>query len=347
MSNRNKDYQNHNNNNNHSTKLKDFYTFNTTKSNINPENQELQLPPENKTNYSLITFLNSKRKPDIYYGNTFLSGMHYNNKKQEQEKLTNTDNDNKDLIEKEEEEEDNNNNNSSDHNEGKYQDMKNTNVRYYNFSQNITIKCFNCGEIGHMSRSCPHEQVVFCIRCNRIGHEDRACPITKCFKCNQYGHRSNNCPLTKKDLIVCERCEHIGHKGYDCLINPLKVDIQMLKYHNATCYFCGSHKHVLCTFNKMKSPISLISPLYNSNKAVIKNNDNDNDNEVLNEEGEIDEDKRIFKSITNDEISNCPFCPRCGRKHKMKYCKIEDRKNEFDERRLQYSNYIFGKKHYK
>lgn len=327
-------------NGNHSNHLvlpKDYYTLDTDRG---LSSIETPLSNENR-NYPLFTFLNSKRQPDIYYGNTFLSGMNYVNKKPIQdEEINQTDQDNM------EEDINHDNNDISDYHEGKYQDLKNTNMRYFNFSQNITIKCFNCGKIGHMSRSCPHDQIIVCLRCNRIGHDDRVCPITKCFKCNQYGHRSHNCPLTKKDLIMCERCDHIGHKGYDCLIEPMKINSHMFKYNDLTCYFCGSNKHVLCPFDIRRPPVSLVSSLYYQSK--VKSNKQKVPNESSSEEGEIDgEEERIFKSFTNGEIPSHHFCPRCGGKHKVRHCRESDKKNEFDERRLQFSNYIFAKKSYK
>ena len=55
------------------------------------------------------------------------------------------------------------------------------------------------------------------------------------------------------------------------------------------------------------------------------------------------EEKRIFKSISNEDIFKINFCPYCGGKHKRTHCKhLEDYGyNDFDEKRKQYASTIF------
>lgn len=293
-------------------------------------NSPLETPdiPQNQKNYSLITFLTCKKRPDIYLGNNlFLSGNDYLNKKrpcpdeptqqtQPQQKPDNTSDDN---------------NNSEENQKNIYKELKSTSTRYFNFNTNITIKCFNCGEIGHMSRSCPNEQVVFCIRCNQKGHEDKDCPITKCFKCNRLGHKSFACPFKKKDLIICDRCNHIGHSAKDCLIKPFKINKYYLENNeDLFCVFCGSKEHLLCPFEKSECVIDF--NVFNVNNEKGKENE---------EEGEI-EDNRVFKSISNEEIAKTVFCSLCGKKHRMKDCKYygDINHNEFDEKRRQYAESV-------
>ena len=280
----------------------------------------------NQKSYSLLSFLNSKKRPDIYFSRgAFLSGNDYVNKRKPVDTKDNKEN----CTPKTEEEQSPKHPQEDEEENTKYQDMKSTNMRYFNFNTNITIKCFNCGEIGHMSKNCPNEQIPFCIRCNQLGHEDRECQFTKCFKCNQLGHRSFGCPHTKRDLILCDRCKNIGHNEVNCLVNPQKIDKKLIKYNGLSCVFCGSKEHLICPFPS-KNSIEL---------PVFSNEEKENE-----EEGELNEEKRIFKSITNEEIFSCNFCPYCGGKHKKESCKYADdyNYNDFDDKRKKYAETIFG-----
>lgn len=326
--------------------ISSYISFSYDKENIADTEKEEKQTQEAKKNYSLITFLTSKQRPDIYLSDgSFLSGKDYVSKKRkrkeskEQKKI-------KEAKEEEEEEfEDINKDNEknvikakesssseeSSDNE-KYNEMKATNIRYFNFNKNITLKCFNCGEVGHMAKNCPSEQVTFCIRCNQNGHEDRECKYTKCFKCNQMGHVAYECPVRLREMILCQRCNNIGHNSEDCLIRPHKINKNYLKFNNLSCFFCGSKDHLICPFKK--------NPVILDYKAeLVKDSPTENPNK---EDGEL-EVKSVFRSISNEEIADVNFCPLCGGKHKLDNCKHKSTKcfNAFDEKRAEFVVNVF------
>lgn len=118
--------------------------------------------------------------------------------------------------------------------------MKRKENRYFNTSSNITIKCFNCNEVGHMARNCPNEIRVICHKCNMPGHFEWECFIMKCFKCHKPGHKFTECTVEEKDIIRCDSCKSIGHKIKDCLSNPKKIN-----KNNFICSFCQKN-HLIC-----------------------------------------------------------------------------------------------------
>lgn len=86
---------------------------------------------------------------------------------------------------------------------------------------NSEIKCFTCGEIGHISKSCPKStseqktKTVFCFNCRSEGHLTANCPEPlKCAYCKQEGHEKKDCPTRPK--ITCYNCGKEGHVASNC-----------------------------------------------------------------------------------------------------------------------------------
>jgi len=315
---------------------------------------------EKSHQYSLISYLTSKKKPDVYLGDVVLKARNYrisvnNTPKQhsdikslEKTKLAglHADYSSDDAL--------------SASSEDNYEKMKHKDLRYYAIS-NITMKCFNCNEVGHMSRNCPHDLIITCTRCNGKGHDDYDCPNIKCFKCNRIGHKSFECKVSSKDIIKCEKCKNVGHESSDCLIHP---EIRRKDVKHSICYFCGKTGHQICPIG---NDLHMIEE-YQSDHVIMSESESERyksdenfldmlpkktsrlpeeDPKTTNTEGNVDitvtkkKRKRIFNSVRNSELKRTIFCPKCGGMHKLSTCTVQTKYNSFDQLRQNYSKSLF------
>jgi hypothetical protein len=288
---------------------------------------------EEKADYSLISMLSSKRKPDIYLGNEVIKAKNYRVHNRQDKSEEN-------IIQKELSE------NESVSEDGKdYDSMRKKEARYFSIN-NITIRCFNCNEVGHMSRDCPNELEINCIRCNRKGHYDWECPNIKCFRCNQIGHKSFDCKVTSKEIIRCDTCKSIGHYAEDCLSEPFRIKKKKLK--ESTCYFCNQKGHLICPY----SPNFYVIEDYKSEEVELTDTEKSSDmdfrklvkNSHPGKKNSHSEKKRnrIFKKLDNSEIRTTIFCPKCAGMHSASECNVQLRFNSFDKRREVYSKNIYN-----
>ena len=60
------------------------------------------------------------------------------------------------------------------------------------------VKCYSCGQEGHISTSCPWG--VKCFQCQGMGHVAAHCPKVRRFSCHQIGHIAPRCPTGRGPL---------------------------------------------------------------------------------------------------------------------------------------------------
>ncbi|TMW64467.1 hypothetical protein Poli38472_011347 [Pythium oligandrum] len=105
------------------------------------------------------------------------------------------------------------------------------------FVTDLATKCFNCGQVGHMSNVCANDKLQKpCYYCGLRGHNTFVCPHLPCTSCLQLGHEVRDCNnrrLTRRSCAVCGRA---GHDKENCG----NVDLR-----NVTCMVClkGGHLH--------------------------------------------------------------------------------------------------------
>jgi hypothetical protein len=307
-------------------------------------------PKDKEVDYNCISYLTSKRKPDVYAGTEVITAKQYkvinfsSNKDEVTKVLKNADKEELQTIPEGESP-----SSSSEGIKKDYEEMKKKDYRYFDVS-NITIKCYNCDEVGHISKNCPNELVIVCLRCQQKGHLSQDCPNIKCFRCNQIGHKSYECKIRNKDIIKCGYCQNIGHEQEDCLINPPRIKKKLLK--DKTCFFCGQQGHVMCPLNKN----GFIIEDYFSDEVVLteteeeKFNSDEDFHAIISKAKKKSEPKnilvkrkryRIFNKLDNRDIKSTTFCPKCAEMHTVEDCNVQSKFNSFDQRRQQHSRNIW------
>lgn len=92
----------------------------------------------------------------------------------------------------------------------------------------LVMKCSNCNELGHGSKTCPEEKneankiAITCANCNEEGHRARDCPNERksgkrgCKNCGSEEHMVKECPEPRTDL-ECNECGEVSTSSLDIL----------------------------------------------------------------------------------------------------------------------------------
>jgi Arginine methyltransferase-interacting protein, contains RING Zn-finger len=113
------------------------------------------------------------------------------------------------------------------------------------FVDDITTKCFRCGQVGHTVSSCTNEEMSKpCPLCAKTGHDSYACPLNKiCFNCGVPGHINRECPERRgmSRRMVCGSCFISGHHKWEC-----RERVYNIPSYGAKCLVCGKDGHFMC-----------------------------------------------------------------------------------------------------
>lgn len=124
--------------------------------------------------------------------------------------------------------------------------------RYWS-ADDLSTKCFRCGQTGHMAAECRNDAVLKpCPLCAATDHEMRHCPVRQvCFNCGVPGHVSRDCAALRGSLPrrgLCTVCYATFHHGKtQCrevtnnrVVAPPSAPL-------AVCLSCGRLGHYLCS----------------------------------------------------------------------------------------------------
>ena len=325
--------------------------------------------------YKVSSFISSNYRPDLYSPLGIIGGNKYNLRKNSIKGKEKGDNEEIEGVEEKEEEKEGEEKEEEEEEEkeSKIMEEKLDNVkkeldkykvlklgRYYVLDDDITVKCHNCGEIGHIKDYCPYTNLKFCHRCLSHEHNDKDCKNKKCFRCNKSGHNKNECNLKDSEILICFNCEFSGHRKNECLIKPSRIDSRFIKNNGLSCFHCGSSNHLICPLSERENielkkeniDFDEIEEDMISSKSQEMSSDT-----PVEEEKEIQEKKnsktkknrkkQIIENIKNDEIKFTIFCTFCGETHRNEECPLKDDpkfSNEFDTFRKNICNKILERR---
>eukprot|EP00981_Chlorochromonas_danica_P004259 scaffold859_cov234-Ochromonas_danica.AAC.8 len=161
------------------------------------------------------------------------------------------------------------------------------------FDENISCKCQNCGQVGHLAVDCLNPTLPMpCHLCAGCDHDPSSCLNLICYRCGGFGHHSKACVMqavarlqrpmscyycgsTRHDHTNCPNYNSIGHGDDNKTLNSPWI----------RCMVCYQQGHAICgpsSTNVGSQP----QPQQQQHKDIVYI-DCDNDNKRL-------------------------FCPNCG-----------------------------------
>lgn len=114
------------------------------------------------------------------------------------------------------------------------------------------VKCYRCGQRGHMRAECTVEVVSTCALCGRKGHLMNSCPDRRCLFCSGTGHIAASCPVARSvrpaersKNLQCRFCDrNSGHVSLSCPKSALAISPTLIAL--VACATCGERGHVRC-----------------------------------------------------------------------------------------------------
>ncbi|KAL8251858.1 hypothetical protein R6Q59_035551 [Mikania micrantha] len=142
--------------------------------------------------------------------------------------------------------------------------------------------CYDCGEKGHLSSSCPNKKVPDVTHTSNKLHDvafdeaevnkigDGKLKRRTCYECGEKGHLSSSCPI-KKDADVA----HTGDKTDDVFDKEEKEadNVDDVKLKRRTCYECGEKGHLSSSCQKKQAADVATSHAEALAYAVVKDNE--------------------------------------------------------------------------
>lgn len=145
-------------------------------------------------------------------------------------------------------------------------------ARRYFDGDDISIKCYNCGCVGHISTKCTNPTVFKpCWLCGLRGHPAFRCTRELCFRCMKEGHQSRDCPSEKKTFVkCCFWCGSSQHAHTECMNSGASADLSDVR-----CYVCGERGHLNCATASSAAVSTVVTAVSCANCGLAGHDDTD------------------------------------------------------------------------
>ena len=197
-------------------------------------------------------------------------------------------------------------------------------VRY--FSENISLKCHLCGQVGHRKDQCDNAPLPQpCHLCGETDHEPQDCSNIVCFRCNTFGHHSRQCNSGGRfggaRPVLCTRCGSFTHEVRWCRITADSPVPEALVSRQIVCINCREVGHAYCTNgndylhgDEGDAEVDLTG----STSGVSTSSGSDNDSDSVSGSdsgGGMTGTRSTVPSSSSSKSTvdpNASFCPNCG-----------------------------------
>lgn len=155
--------------------------------------------------------------------------------------------------------------------------IKNDRKRYF---EDTTV-CYQCGQMGHVSRNCDVVKKNNCMYCD-MDHKGKNCDFLFCDNCLKLGHTYRFCRERRFQPLNCKLCVNQNHYEEECpriwrryKLAKIETALELIM----SCPLCFSNTHFLDDCEMQDRKYTIFTKEYKALLQKSHNNDKKNKKE--------------------------------------------------------------------